>query len=122
MTTSIELEPSCVGVTQTLQVLRAQEPRPTAFPAHVQRKQVCAGPAPLTCARNPAPARGSEKAAQACTPLYGAILVTRPDWPVAGDDTLGRRGAEPRSGGGALPPGLGTVEDVSVFRRGSRSL
>lgn len=110
MTTSVELEPSCVGVTQTPRVLRAPGPPRTALRAHVQRKQVCAGPAPLTCARNPAPAGGAETAARACTPLYGAILVTRPDWPVAGDDTLARRGAELRSGGGALPPRLGIVE------------
>lgn len=62
-----------------------------------------AGPAPLTCARNPTPARGSAPAAPAVQLLYGAILVARPDWPGAGDDTLARLREGPRSGGGELP-------------------
>ena len=62
------------------------------------------GPAPLTCARNPALARGSELAVPAGTHLYGTILVLRSDWSAAGEDTLARRAGRGRdSGGGALP-------------------
>lgn len=61
-------------------------------------------PAPLTCARSPALARGSAPAVPAGTHLYGAILVSRSDWSAAGEDTLARRAGRGRdSGGGALP-------------------
>ena len=61
------------------------------------------GPAPLTCARNPTLARGALPVGQTGTHLYGAILVSRSDWPAAGEDTLARRGRGRDPGGGALP-------------------
>lgn len=75
---------------------------------------------------HPCLARGSEPAAPARTHLYGAILVVRPDWPAAGEDTqasaAGRgRGPGRRASGAARRrpgdvrssvPGLGRLRQV----------
>lgn len=72
----------------------------------------CARPAPTRRWRQPRPAHLRAQPHPSArlraggagrTDLYGAILVARLDWPAAGDDTLARRGAGPRAGGGALP-------------------
>lgn len=135
-------------VTQKLRFCECSEQPLTTCPAQAERKQVRGGegeggggrggkggtplPAGVLAPRSahlrahPCLARGSEPAAPARTHLYGAILVVRPDWPAAGEDTQARaagrgRGPGRRASGAARRrpgdvrssvPGLGRLRQV----------
>lgn len=76
---------------------------------------------PRSPARATPPQRGSETAARACTPLYGAILVPRPDWRVVGTSRLRAAGRNRDRGRGAST-GTGDRGECVTELRGPEAL